>query len=368
MLLKELQIVSFDNPYPPNYGGAIDVFYKIKALSNLGVTIHLHAFYDHRCDVSGLEQFCSSIKLYKRNKSIVKHFSLLPFSVNTRVNTDLIQHLKRNKAPILFESLICSKPLDDLSMTHKTIVRCHNIEHDYSLGLSKSEQSPLCKLAFYIESLKLKRFEKILNKANSLLSLSHYEVSYFEKAIKSNVLFTPVFQGYESIAALTEFGDYALYHGDLSISDNLKSVQFLVDVFSETNHKLIVASSRIPKYLSAKNKSVSNVDFVQVINHKHLSALVKKAHVNVLYSFQRSGTKLKLFSALYNGRHCIVNKNIVDDSSVLDCCEIAETKANYIMKVEMMFKTPYVLSAKRVKALQPYNALKNAKSLLEKLD
>ena len=36
---KTLQIVIFDNPCPPDYGGVIDVFYKIKALKALGVRI-----------------------------------------------------------------------------------------------------------------------------------------------------------------------------------------------------------------------------------------------------------------------------------------------------------------------------------------
>ena len=41
---QELHIVSFDVPFPPNYGGAVDVFYKIRALHKLGVKIHLHCF------------------------------------------------------------------------------------------------------------------------------------------------------------------------------------------------------------------------------------------------------------------------------------------------------------------------------------
>ena len=35
MNLKNINIVSFDIPYPPNYGGIIDVFYKIKALKGM---------------------------------------------------------------------------------------------------------------------------------------------------------------------------------------------------------------------------------------------------------------------------------------------------------------------------------------------
>ena len=31
-------------PYPPNYGGVIDVFYKIKSLHAIGIKIILHCF------------------------------------------------------------------------------------------------------------------------------------------------------------------------------------------------------------------------------------------------------------------------------------------------------------------------------------
>ena len=47
-ITKEIHIVTFDIPYPVNYGGVIDVFYKIKALKEAGIKIHLHCFYHKR--------------------------------------------------------------------------------------------------------------------------------------------------------------------------------------------------------------------------------------------------------------------------------------------------------------------------------
>ena len=32
-----LHVIAFDVPYPANYGGVIDVFYRVKALSEAGV-------------------------------------------------------------------------------------------------------------------------------------------------------------------------------------------------------------------------------------------------------------------------------------------------------------------------------------------
>ena len=39
---KYINIVSFNIPWPANYGGVIDVYYKMQALHKCGVKIILH--------------------------------------------------------------------------------------------------------------------------------------------------------------------------------------------------------------------------------------------------------------------------------------------------------------------------------------
>ena len=41
---RYLNIIAFNIPWPANYGGIIDVYYKIKALHQCGVKIILHCF------------------------------------------------------------------------------------------------------------------------------------------------------------------------------------------------------------------------------------------------------------------------------------------------------------------------------------
>ena len=41
---KFIHVVSFDVPYPANYGGVIDVFHRLKALHKNGYKIILHCF------------------------------------------------------------------------------------------------------------------------------------------------------------------------------------------------------------------------------------------------------------------------------------------------------------------------------------
>lgn len=365
MATKSLQIVSFDNPFPSDYGGVIDVFYKIKALYRIGVEIHLHAFYDDRVDVSGLKSLCKSITLYKRDKSLTKHFSLKPYGVNSRVSKALVVNLNKMDCPVLFESIVSTDVLEDIETTKKISVRCHNIEHHYSLGLAKSERSFVKKLAFYIESFKLKLYQKKLQKADVLLTLSNFETDYFEANFNNEIAYLPVFQAFNDFEQLSSKGDYAFYHGDLNISDNIKSALFMVDVFSVLNHKLIIASSILPKALKKEIDTYNHITFKLIENKDHLVTLLSNAHINTLYSFQRSGTKLKLFNSLFKGRHCIVNTNIADDDEVLSCCEIAQTKDVYREKVNMLFEQEFQLTQKRKDALQKYNTIENAKKLIQ---
>ena len=43
-MIKDLHIVCLAQPYPPNYGGAVEMYYKLKALHAAGVKITLHIF------------------------------------------------------------------------------------------------------------------------------------------------------------------------------------------------------------------------------------------------------------------------------------------------------------------------------------
>lgn len=87
--MNQLNIISFDVPYPPNYGGVIDVYYKIKHLSNLGVEIHLHCFEYGRGQQKTLEKHCKTITYYKRKKGAKFLLSTLPYIVKSRQNATL---------------------------------------------------------------------------------------------------------------------------------------------------------------------------------------------------------------------------------------------------------------------------------------
>ena len=138
---KHLHIIAFDVPFPPDYGGVIDIFYKLKALQEEGIKITLHCFEYGRGKKNELDNYCEKIFYYKRKAS--KHLLLdsLPYIVASRKSEELVSNLTKDNSPILFEGLHCCFHLSDKRLkTRKKIVRMHNIEHTYYSNLAKVEK------------------------------------------------------------------------------------------------------------------------------------------------------------------------------------------------------------------------------------
>ncbi|MCD4731055.1 MAG: glycosyltransferase family 1 protein, partial [Bacteroidales bacterium] len=82
---RHLHIVAFDIPYPPNYGGVIDVWYKLKALHAKGIKIILHCYeYPGRDRSDKLTDYCSKVYYYPRLVGLNSALSLKPYIVSSR--------------------------------------------------------------------------------------------------------------------------------------------------------------------------------------------------------------------------------------------------------------------------------------------
>ncbi len=340
---KKLHIICFDNPYPPVYGGVIDVFYKIKALHQIGVKINLHCFVDEiPTETSVLESLTENCYFYKRNKSILKLFSTKPFSVTSRRHKMLAKNLKKDNADILFEGLQSTSVVRARCFKDRSLyLRLHNLENNYYKGLLQSETNLLKKILYFTESYKYEKYLKNLAEFCCVFTLSSFETDVVNK-LYHNAEYIPVFHGNEKVTNSSEFGDYAFYNGDLRISDNKKAADFLIDVFQVVeNYPLIIASSIENYALTKRCEKLKNVKYVLIENQEHLDKLSQNAHINVMLSFQESGTKLKAINALFQSRHCIINKNMLDDKGLQQLCEVVETKEDFIKAVEDLKSKPF---------------------------
>jgi len=121
ILSKSLNIITLNIPYPPDYGGMIDTYYRIKTLHNLGIRIHLHSFAYGRKASKELESFCESVSYYPRKSGFIYNLSHLPYVVNTRRSKNLLKNLLRNDYPIFFDGLHTTKYLDHPALAERKI-------------------------------------------------------------------------------------------------------------------------------------------------------------------------------------------------------------------------------------------------------
>jgi hypothetical protein len=344
--LTEINIISFDVPFPANYGGVIDVFYRIKHFYSKGIKVHLHCFEYGREKQEKLNQYCETVHYYKRRKGAQSHISNLPFIVKSRSSKRLKNNLLNNDFPILFEGLHCCHLLNDEDLKSRfKIVRNHNIEHHYYSELAKIEINPVKRQYFKTEAKKLKRFEPIIKKANLCLSISETDLAYFKKNYpKVNSIFVPAFHSNSKVISKSGKGDYVLYHGNLSVSENVNAAKFIIEkLFKDINIPLKIAGLNPTKDLIDLIKNHPNLELIQNPNDEEMNDLITNAQINLLYTEQSTGLKLKLLNVLYNGRHCIVNPKMVEGTSLGKLCSIDQNSTELKKSIQHAFNLEFSL-------------------------
>lgn len=366
---KHLHIVSFDVPWPANYGGVIDVFFKVKALSESSVKVHLHCYEYGRNPAPILDEICFEVKYYKRDISKKHLFKNIPYIVSSRSSESLVKNLLKDDYPILLEGLHTCILLKDKRLSHRKIsVRTHNIEHEYYLNLAKAETALFKKYYFYNEAGKLKKYQKTLAHAHQLIAISNKDADYFA-AHFDRVAFIPAFHPHKEVHLKTGKGSYALYHGNLSVAENFNAVRFLVsEVFNDLNIPLKVAGLHPPRHLIQFLSTIPDVELIANPTDKALNKLIREAQVNVSVTFQATGLKLKLLNTLYNGRFALVNDKMLSGSALDSLCEIANDAPSLKKKLKLLMKTPFTqdnISLRKEKLAMLYNNGNNVEKLIE---
>jgi hypothetical protein len=362
---KKLHIICFDIPHPPDYGGVIDVFYKLKYLHQIGVEIILHCFqYGERKANSMLNKYCSEVYYYPRKIGLPGLHVNLPYIVSSRKSDDLLKNLLMNDAPILFEGIHTTYYSNHPALAiRKKILRAHNIESEYYHELAKNTNQKLKRIYYFFEANRLRKYESNLQNFSIILPISESDYSYFKgRHPHVSHFLIPAFHANQHIGIKPGLGKYCLYHGNLSVEENIKSAQYLVhEIFSKVEIPLIIAGknpTQAVTTLEGKNvKLISNPD------ESSLAELIQNAQINVLPSFQQTGLKLKLLNALFLGRHCIVNNEVESNLSTTVC--IARSNELFIQKIKELMSVEFgnLEIEERAKCLEYNDNLTNAKAI-----
>ncbi len=344
------------------------MFYKIKALHETGSKIILHYFnYKPSRTIHEVEQNCSAIYDYQRKNLFQSQPLSSPFIVQSRINKQLIERLNQDDYPILLEGLHCSGIVPFLWNKERIVLRMHNEEASYYSHLAETERSLWKRKYFKRESRLLHRYQQAFDKKIKLACLSETDIAAFKQTYTFRQIdFIPCFTPWQQITGKEGKGEYCLYHGNLSVSENNKAACWLTEtIFSQLQVPFVVAGRGASKELVRLASEYSHIRVVNNPTISEIDKLVQDAHINVLPSMNSTGVKLKLLNALLNGRHCITNPSGVMGSRIQKGVIIQNAVSDWIATIPALMQKEFSATEKqeREEILSLYDNYKNAQKL-----
>jgi hypothetical protein len=243
----------------------------------------------------------------------------------------------------------------------------HNEEASYYHHLAQTENNILKKKYFQQESRLLKKYNSQINKDCKLACLSETDRKTFENTYGfKETYFIPCFISWQTLSIKEGRGEYCLYHGNLSISENEEAVSWLIkNIFSELTVPFVIAGKGIGNGLRKEAKKYPHISLINNPSIEEINCLVEDAQINVLPSMNATGVKLKLLNALLNGRYCITNYNGVAGSKIDKGVVVPDTVAAWLLAVSDLMQKEFkgVDIERRRDILLLYNNQENAKKL-----
>lgn len=291
----------------------------------------------------------------------------MPFIVASRNSNKLLKNLCKDDAPIIFEGHHSSYFLNNKFLKGRNrIVRTHNIESNYYKNLSEIEGNLLKKLYLFMEAKKLKKFDKTLSSSTHIAAITNNDKKYYSSFNKS-VSTLSAFHPFKKVTSSYGKGKFILYHGNLDVAENNNAALYLVnEIFSDLEEQLIIIGSNASKKLinaCKKNKIKLIIESDTDIIHEY----IKEAHINILPTFQSTGLKLKLLAALYMGRFCLVNNQMIAQTGLEKACIVCNSTSEFKANVRELMQKEFLENEikNRKQTLDPFSNEKSLKKLIK---
>ncbi|HEY4965130.1 MAG TPA: glycosyltransferase [Puia sp.] len=370
---RTLHIVCHDVPYPPDYGGVFDLYYKISTLHEEGIHIILHCFTSGREEQPILNTLCKEVFYYQRRTGHKGYSHQIPYIVCSRSSPELLERLLQDEYPILLEGVHCTYLLqDDRFTSRKILLRLHNVESVYYKQLARCGNSWLKKLYYLHESAVLKKYERRIASNWPVLAVTQSDADLAAISYQSkNISVIPVFLPFQHIESPQGTGCYCLYHGNLSVEENEKAAIWLLEnVFNDLPAPFLIAGKNPSAKLYRVVSRYKNCCLVPDPSDQELKDIITKAQIHVIPSFNCTGIKLKLLNALFNGRHCVVNAEAVEGTGLQELCHLAAGAAEFKELVGTWYDRPFTfmdLQFRRENLLGQYNNRQTAGKLIAQI-
>lgn len=316
--------ITLESILPANSGGRLGVF---KRLEQVAETENIFLFYPYdatseEAEINKLKKYCKEVHAYRRGEnksSALKEINKYPFTVGSRhiraMQHDIQKCIDTNHIDLINVDFphMCVNLLG-IKTTAPIVLNEHNIEWKVYRTISSSQKNPLKKLLYWIDSYRLKNYERHLFSMlpiRMVTFVSDKDIDYMVKngpITDEKTVLIPV--GADQKTGLSEKkhdGQNIIFVGKMSYGPNIEAVKWFVDdIFPKIKEKFPDAKlyivgkdpSEEVKKLESRNVVVTGmVDSVEP--YYALSDLA------VLPLKNGGGVKVKLLEAVSYKKHIV---------------------------------------------------------------
>lgn len=359
-------------PYPPQ-GGVMQRSYNlIKEVAEEN-GVYLLAFNQKRWlpnnekvekAVKEFMLFCSKVEVFElpSDKSISAWYLLVlkslfskqPYTVNWTISKKMEKKIKEYFRKYRIDLIHCdtiglAEYIKDLRGITK-VINHHNIESQMMLRRAKKENNLLKKLYFYIEGIKIRRYEKkmcpLFNINVVVSDLDKERLQSFLPGLETEVVSNGVDIDYFQPQKINSFPHDIIFSASMDWYPNEDAVMyFLKDIWPSVKKKYPDATFTIVgrnpsnqiKILTNDDSSLNLTGYVDDVR-----PFIDKAGVYVCPIRDGGGTKLKLLDAMAMGKAIVTTSlgaeglEVKDEKHVL----ISDNATHFASQIFRLFETP----------------------------
>lgn len=308
--------ITLESILPTNTGGRIGVFKRLEQIAKNN-EIYLYYPYDDDIDltqVKELKKYCVEVHPYSRKQNRlhgVLNLWKYPYTVGSRdfprMKADILQCIQQNDIQIINVDFphMCVNLLGS-NIRIPIVLNEHNIEWKVYETISKSQNNILKKIAYRIDSFRLKSYERILfnrlhfSKVTFVSSddLKYMVSNNYVKSVNAELI--PVGAEITKYAEVPHEGKIIAYVGKMSYGPNIEAVRWFVHEILPLIRKQV---SNVKFYIIGKDpseevRSLFSDDVVVTGTVDSVKEYYAMADLIVLPLLNGGGVKVKLLEAI----------------------------------------------------------------------
>lgn len=307
----KILIISPDLPYPPNHGGRVDIWNRIKLLSKLNhevdIAITSNEEFTNTADREQFYKYIGKAFFFPRKIKFLQFILGVPYQTSSRSSLEKFRSDTKYDIVIL-ESESTSSILNSPSIKNtKILLRIHNNESQYFSALFKSTKQPIKKAYYLYESLAYKRHtKKIKARSDAILHISSEELAAEKSENISKSFFLPPYINLDSLKEpSTSDNSQVLFVGNLFTPNNINGLQWYLDevhqklLTSNKDYELVIAGNTKGKKIALTNLNQPRIRLYD--SPANLDELYKTSTVFIIPLLEGAGVKLRAVNAISEG-------------------------------------------------------------------